>query len=244
MDVIVINLDRSADRLAAFSRRNGHLQAVRRFAAIDGRGLDPLRLIADGVIEPAIAALYTKGALGCALSHRALWDAAISGGQPLMLCEDDAIFNRRFEATATALVDRSLPGDWDIVLWGYNFDEYIQIDMLPGVSRAVMQFDQAAMRGAIAQFQDSAIVPLLFPLHRALGCPAYSISSKGARLLRDHCFPLRELTLALPGRRVVRGRGIDIAMNEAYPRLKAFACVPPLVITENDHDISTTRHPE
>ena len=81
---------------------------------------------------------------------------------------------------------------------------------------------------------------MLFRLHRALGSPCYSVSPKGAGLLRGHCFPLRAMTLPLPGRRVVPGRGIDMTMNEAYPRLQAFACVPPLVITENDHANSTT----
>ncbi|HUZ73155.1 MAG TPA: glycosyltransferase family 25 protein [Stellaceae bacterium] len=244
MDVTVINLDRSADRLATFARRNGHLRSVTRFAAVDGRGLDAQRLIADGVIEPAVANSYTKGALGCALSHRALWEAAISGQRPITICEDDAIFNRRFEDTAATLIERALPPDWDIVLWGYNFDEYVQIDLLPGVSRALMQFDQEAMRKGVALFQDSVVAPLLLRLHRALGCMCYSISPKGAGLLRGHCFPLRDMMLTLPGRRVVQARGIDIPMNEAYPGLKAFACMPPLAITENDHGISTTQRPD
>jgi glycosyl transferase, family 25 len=242
MDIVVINRDRDATRLAAFRRRNGHLRSVTRFAAVDGDTLDSDRLVTDGIIAPAIAATYTKGALGCALSHRALWEAAVAGRRAATVCEDDAIFNRGFEATV-ARMERTLPPDWDFVLWGYNFDEYLQIDLLPGVSRALMLFDQAAMRQAIAPFQDSAIAPLLFRLHRALGTPCYSISPKGAALLRDHCFPLRPMTLALPGRRLVRGRGHDMLMNEAYPRLLAFASVPPLVVTENDHATSTVQPP-
>ena len=78
MDVHVISLARSPDRLEAFQRSNAHLDGARIFEGIDGRALARQELIRDGVIAPDLD--YSPGALGGALSHRALWRVAAGGG--------------------------------------------------------------------------------------------------------------------------------------------------------------------
>jgi GR25 family glycosyltransferase involved in LPS biosynthesis len=241
MDIALINLDRTPDRLAEFVRVNRHLQTVKRYAAVDGRTLDTNALIADGLIEPAILAAYTKGALGNACSHLGLWGIAVQESRAVTVCEDDAILNRHFAEAADRLM-AALPADWDIVLWGWNFDSYLLFDMLPGVSTCLAAFDQAAMRAGVEHFQAQAVSPRLFRLQRAFGCPCYSISAKGAALFRSHCIPLREMPVFFPGLNRHRPNdGIDIPMNDAYPQLQAYVSFPPLAITPNRHDISTSR---
>ena len=93
MDVHLINLDRSTDRLARFREINGHVENVRRFAAIDGAAADLSSLIARGVLGPGIRRFYSTGAIGCALSHLALWDEVIRTQKSSTICEDDAIFH-------------------------------------------------------------------------------------------------------------------------------------------------------
>jgi glycosyl transferase, family 25 len=126
------------------------------------------------------------------------------------------------------------------VLWGWNFDSILYFDLLPGISSCVSLFDQQAMRSGVESFQVQPILPRLFRLLRAFGIPCYSISPKGAQLLRGHCLPLREMPVFFPGlNREIPNNGIDIMTNDAYPRINAYVSFPPLVITKNEHERTT-----
>jgi GR25 family glycosyltransferase involved in LPS biosynthesis len=74
MNINVINLDRTPERLAAFCSINAHLPRVVRFPAIDGQNVAPDDLRRGGMLDGSVD--YTPGAFGCALSHLALWDMA------------------------------------------------------------------------------------------------------------------------------------------------------------------------
>ena len=60
----LINLDRSPDRLAEFTRVNAHLGDVSRFAAVDGKTLDIDALARIRLLDPRIIPPYTMGAVG------------------------------------------------------------------------------------------------------------------------------------------------------------------------------------
>jgi GR25 family glycosyltransferase involved in LPS biosynthesis len=230
----LINLDRAEGRRRRFAAANSDLRDVLRFAAVDGSGLDLPELIRDGLIDPRIAETYTPARLGGALSHLAVWEKAIAAGEALTICEDDAILHPDFAAQSARLL-RELPAEWDIVLWGWNFDAALDIDLLPGVSPCLVLFEQPKLRAAAARFQQLPISPQLFRLRQALGLPCYSVSPKGARALREFCLPLRPMQLRLPGRdRRLRNVGIDCMMAGLYPEIVAFASFPPLAITKNE----------
>lgn len=159
MQIHLINLDRSTERLAEFTARNRHLTDVTRFTAIDGRQADRGALVAQGIIGPNLN--YTDGALGNCLSHLALWERAIAANRSITLCEDDAIFNRGFERDAAALID-SLPADWHVIFWGWNFDAGALFELLPGVSWFRAEFDQGQMRNGIERFQAADVRPRAF----------------------------------------------------------------------------------
>jgi hypothetical protein len=113
---------------------------------------------------------------------------------------------------------------------------------LPGVSPCLCCFDEERMRAGIAAFQDRAVVPQVFRLQRALGIPCYSISAKGARVLKAACVPLARIKVYFPGLdRHLPDFGIDIMMNNAYPQITAFVSFPPLVITRNEIGKSTVQ---
>jgi glycosyl transferase family 25 len=241
MQIHLINLDRSTERLSEFKAANPHLENVRRFSAIDGYKQDIAALVAGGAFEAGVAEGYTPGARGAALSHLALWEEAIEKGEALTICEDDAIFNRHF-ATAAARVLDALPPDWDFILWGWNFDSYLLFDLLPGVSPCLGCFDEERMRSAVEGFQEQAVTPQSFRLQRALGIPCYSISPKGAHALKAACLPLARIRVFFPGlNRHLPNFGIDVMMNNAYPQLSAFVSFPPLVITRNEIGKSTVQ---
>ena len=241
MSIHLINLDRSTERLAEFKAANPHLENVRRFSAIDGYRQDIAALVKSGIFEAGVAEGYTPGALGAALSHLALWEEAIAAGQDVTICEDDAIFNRHFAATAARVIG-ALPPDWDFILWGWNFDSYLLFDLPGGVSPCLCCFDEEQMRAAVAPFQDQAVTPQAFRLRRALGIPCYSISPKGARALKAACLPLARIKVHFPGlNRHLPNFGIDVMMNNAYPQISAFVSFPPLVITRNEIRKSTVQ---
>lgn len=221
----VISLDRTPERRAKFSELNQgqHFEFVR---AIDGRDISPL---------PG----YTRGASGCALSHRMLWEEAAETG-PLTIAEDDAIFHPKFaEKSAQAIT--KLPFGWDIIIWAWNFDSILAFEITPGV-HAVLVTNQGELRESIEGWLASDPDPIVLPFGRSLGTPSYTVSRKGANKLIQGCFPMRGGPVFFCGlNRELPENGIDIAMNRLYPDLSAYACIPPLAVTPNINEESLTR---
>jgi glycosyl transferase, family 25 len=249
MIVDFINLDRFAERRQEFMSNNAHLSEVRRCGLFDGRGLDPAALAAAGVIDREVMKTYTAGALGVALAHIHLWDGPIRTGQPATICEDDAIFHRDFERRAEAMIAR-LPEDWDVFLYGWNFDAMLLLDMLPGISPALVFCDEDRLRAHAGEFQRHSQPSQPFRVLQCFGgALAYTISPKGAAILKAFCLPIRPLAVTMPGPsrnlrsdRLLANIGIDVMMAAAYPQLNAFIAFPPLAASKNDHGISTIRH--
>lgn len=240
MDTYVINLDRSIDRWRTFEALN-HLVRERllRMSGVDGRTLARGDLLARGLIAADLD--YGDGALGAALSHLALWELALEQNRPLTICEDDSVFNRNFWTASEALVQQ-LGADWDLVLWGWNFDSILAFELIPGVSRCVGTFNQDALRNGILAFQAADVRPLLFRLYHAFGSVSYSVSPRGARALRRFCLPLRPMQIPVPGLgRVLPNIDLSVMMNALYARINAFVSFPPLVVTPNDAAVSTIR---
>ena len=239
MIIHLINLDRSPDRLAEFQRVNEHIANVDRFSAVDGQTVDVASLVTNRMIDPVAKPSYSQGAIGAALSHGALWSRAIEENRPLTICEDDAIFHSEFERLSQSLI-ATLPPDWDLISWGWNFDANLLIDFIPGISPCLCTFDQGSLVIHATDFKTRRVQPLAFPLLRSFGIPCYSVSPRGAQLLKSTCFPLRTMTIFFPGiGRHIPNVGIDVVMNAAYPNMKAYVSFPPLVITKNERNRST-----
>ncbi|HYD62312.1 MAG TPA: glycosyltransferase family 25 protein [Noviherbaspirillum sp.] len=235
-DIKVINLERSAERREKFARLNRHID-YEFFKAVDGAGLSVESIAGSGLFDANLA--YTPGAYGCALSHLRLWEEAIATDRVVTVAEDDAIFRSDFDVRQRAAI-QSAPADWDIIIWGWNLDYVLSLSFMPGISPAIAYFDQEQMRSAIAAFQSFDARPNLLGLDKCWGIPAYSISPAGARKFKERCFPLKPLELTVPLTDIrLSNTGIDSAMNAIYGSTKSFVCFPPLVVTENDHSIST-----
>jgi GR25 family glycosyltransferase involved in LPS biosynthesis len=245
MDIYVINLERCPDRLEEFRNLNFPVAAnFIRWPAADGTTLDPSLLIRQQRLDPNVLQHYTSGALGCAQSHLALWEHAVDTARAVTLCEDDVVFNIEFAAVAEQALAR-LPADWDLVMWGWNFDAHLMLRMLPGVSPCCATFDQDKMLAGMHIFQRQHVDFRLFPLLRSFGTPCYSISPKGAQVLYRHCLPLRPMQVFFPGLNCTfPNNGIDMMMNAAYPDMQAFVSFPPLVVVKNDHAASTVLPPD
>jgi GR25 family glycosyltransferase involved in LPS biosynthesis len=230
-----INLDRSPDRLALFRRTNAHLKHVVRVAAIDGKAVDRDELVAKGIFAREVADTYADGAIGCALSHISRWRYAVEAGRPLTVAEDDAIIHRSFETSASKILS-DLPPDWDVMVWGWNFDAHVKFDLLPGISGCTGEFFQEDLRRGWHNFQDLELRPQPFRLFANYGTICYTVSPKGAAAFLERAIPIRN---EAPG---IINWGMDMSLNPLYPSLSAFVCFPPLVITLNDTSISTIQN--
>jgi glycosyl transferase, family 25 len=236
--IVVINLDHCVDTLEAFRRRNAHLGPVRRFPAVAGAVLDRAELQDRGVIAGDID--YSDGALGCALSHVALWQEIACGTRMVTVCEDDAVFAGDFVATANARL-AALADGWDIVLWGWNFDSWLVFQVLPGRPACLVHGTGSVTDADLGAASHASASPQLFRLDRACGTLCYTISPNGAARMLAHCRPLRPLPIFLPELRVnVANSGIDLMMSTAYSQMRAYVSVPPLAISPNLNADSTT----
>ncbi len=236
--VQVISLRRSQPRRVEFARNNPGLH-FEFFDAVDGSGLSPSSIAQSGLFLPGLP--YSGGAVGCALSHLRLWEQAIDAGRPLTIAEDDTVFRRDFVPARDAAL-AALGPDWDLVMWGWNFDSILSIRALPGVSPAVLLFSQDELRRSMDRFVSMTDPPHLWRLERCFGTPCYTISPQGARRLRELCFPLAPFSLYFPVLdRQLPNNGIDIAMNRIYAATRSHVAFPPLVATPNDRAASTVQ---
>lgn len=241
LPVHVISLQRTPERRAAFEEMNRGL-SYRFVDAIDGRELDRNSPLAIAHVAPDLQH-YTRGGVGCALSHRSLWDLADRENRAVTIAEDDAILRADFEVRSREAMDR-LPTDWDIVLWGWNFDSLLSLNAMPGISHCVMIFDQARLRQSIPAFRSMAAEPHLFRLDKCFGCCCYTISPAGARKFKAHCFPLRNHQVFFPAmNKNIQNFGIDVAMSGLYAQAQSFVAFPPLAVSKNEREVSTIQTP-
>jgi GR25 family glycosyltransferase involved in LPS biosynthesis len=237
MKKFVISLKSTPGRLQTFTSRNADHDDIEVFDAIDGKTVE-ITASADGAISNNDLD-YTSSAIGCALSHRALWKHAIALDESITICEDDVVLHRDFSDQARRLIE-FVGRDWDLILWGWNFDAPLVAEISPNLSPCAMQFDQQSLRANWRSYITTPIAPSALKLWSAFGIPCYSISPNGAKKFLSNSFPLKNFVWTVPcfgyG---VSNYGIDVAMCSIYRQTDSFVCFPPLAVTENDHAIST-----
>ena len=222
--IYLINLDRSTERLRLFNECNGHVHGITRVSAVDGQTLDRAELVRTGYIEDDLK--YGPGTLGCAMSHIRLWEVAAVEDRSITIFEDDAVVSLQFETQAREILS-ALPDDWDLIQWGYNLNPSFAWIHL-GVSKIRLNCYAGRDLGGFQSRQFRAAPVRL--LH-SFGSTAYSISAKGARAALDYCLPLRRRLITFPEADViVEDTGKDIALCGLYPSIKAFLCLPQLIV--------------
>ena len=175
-DSFVINLRDRKERLQVFEACAQKAKLTcERVEAVDTRTFSQIEALLGDVDPTAYSALLqdvqrghrsshsalTQGAIGCALSHRAVSELGLQRNLPLIaVFEDDA----DLPADALARIDQCLtnaPADWDVILLGWS--------------------------GAPPRDDGSA----LQRVSRFVGCHAYLLNARGMRALVELNSPVR-----------------------------------------------------
>jgi len=102
-----------------------------RFDAVDGRKINidniDRSIITDNGRRQIIqkkqqtyGVSLTYGSLGCALSHKKIWEECITANKPFLILEDDIIPHKNFNTIFTNICHRLSSIDYDIFYIGYN----------------------------------------------------------------------------------------------------------------------------
>ena len=241
VQALVINLDRATARMAQFLADNTMPGMMfQRVAAVDGQNLDRDELVRTQHIHPDLR--FSGPVLGCALSHIACWRHVAQGQQPVLICEDDAVFRHDFPVLHHHL--GRMIEQADIVYWTCNFDMHVTCDM-PGLGQTTLLFDKAVTETneGLAAFQSQQSATILYRARRIWGTAAYTVTPRGAQRLLDLVLPLRHADryCHLPdgiGRTTQLGFtsvGIDMDMGMTHiDQLDGWVAVPPVVVARND----------
>jgi GR25 family glycosyltransferase involved in LPS biosynthesis len=238
LPAFVISLSRTPQRLAAFRKNNDGLGLdVRHHEGVDGKEANLRKLVKWGKITET--ANYKPGMIGSALSHGELWQKAVDLGQTVLVFEDDARLRKDFAVQADGLLKEA--GDFDLVMFGFNTDYQLATGLFPGCDTLSVFSNRYPSAADMDLFAASTTRPALLPLRGMFGGCAYAISPKGADALLKACFPLdnKPVTFA-PGKTPFPAFSLNGMMNTAYKDIKAYISFPPIVLSPNDQQATTT----
>jgi glycosyl transferase family 25 len=244
--VLVISLDRYADRLSRFMAYNTMPGIdIVRVSAVDGQKLDRARLVAGKTSSTDL--IYSNNSIACSLSHVQCWQQIIELGRPAVVCEDDVALRRDFaelhEAFAPALAEA------DAIFRTFNFDMHVAYQV-PGMGICTTIYDESHFHdeARIARFQAGTVATALYRPERLWGVACYTVTPRGAAKLLDRILPLRNATVDFPYPTGLKqmstcnfpSLSIDLDIGLVHVKqLEAWVAVPPIAIHVTHDNVST-----
>lgn len=134
MKNFVINLKRQPEKYEHFLKLNADARIpFAQFEACDGAGLSEDEIGALKIAVPGLK--FTRGSIGCAVSHQRIWQQVAEAHEPILVFEDDAAIRNDFNEVYPRLL-ASLES-WDYLTFGYNTDSILDIEIARGMTSAV-----------------------------------------------------------------------------------------------------------
>ena len=232
---IAITLDPQGARYKNFLKNNNHL-TVETFQGVKGTELSKQEIVSQGLAtnDLVLSPLMTHGTIGCAASHRSIWDRSTSEGRGYFILEDDCYTHPKIIDFINQNVEFLM--SIDICFFGINTDSILETLSPTGLVRLSL-FDpkhpsEEWIKYAISKTNIQQVA--MHKLIKAFGFCAYFISPNGAERLKTKTFPLSLETTNIPLITDKMPRvSIDRAANGEYSKLKAFVCQPFLAYTPN-----------
>lgn len=240
--IFIINLNKSTDRRENFIKNNSKYLSLSKnmnddytfFEAIDGNSIN-INLLPDSILQKK-SVNYTKGSIGCALSHLALWEKCIELNEPILIMEDDVILHSKFMSHLNNVYNNMLPIGWDIVQLSYNCDSIISYHNTV-YEKCVCSFSQKkTTQQDIDLFILSKINPTVRKLIHSFGTSSYLLSPSGAKKFKEKCFPLNNQKINIPLLGNISCFTIDCMMNAIYKDTNSYICIIPFVMSMHLHE--------
>lgn len=233
---VVISL--TTELFKAFCTRNGGAGlSFHHFAAVDGAKIKDRSELRGILADDAQG--YSRGGVGCAMSHAALWRQCAASTENFVIFEDDAVLRDDFVQKSQALLASAR--SWDIIFFGCNTDTIVSIPYAGGIDFTGQFSTLYPKPEQIAAFTTLTDEVNLLRLKFSFGLCGYAVSPAGAQKLIAYTLPMdnRPVYIA-PEDRTIPAYSIDCMMIDAYTRMEAYMCFPPLVMTPNDQATSQT----
>ena len=165
--VVLINLDRDADRLAHMRAQLDRLgMAFERFPAVRGADL-PDYLRGFFPREEDGSGFLSAGEIGCYASQLAVYQRIVERNEPTLVLEDDVALPDDLPALLDALL-AALPQDWDMVrLSSTPKRAYVTLAELPG-GRALVRYSISPGSNGAILVSPSGARKFLKPVPRVL----------------------------------------------------------------------------
>jgi glycosyl transferase family 25 len=198
--VIVISLRRATERHPRVAERLAGLRHEILWGS-DIRELDLAALERTGAWSPARARevhrnskLMAPGHIGCAFSHRAVWQAIVDNGwQRTLIFEDDVLPRPEARGPIPEQALSELPPDWDLVYLGYEhgevtrpWDRVKQAVYLPLAALRLIKWTPRMVLG----LHPSPYSPHLRRAGKHHGAHAYGVTQRCARILLEAQTPV------------------------------------------------------
>ena len=148
--------------------------------------------------------------------------------EALTILEDDTVLVGDFAAASQRVLDE-VP-DWQLVVWGWNFDVLLWAEIPEGVSPCRLGFDQEMMREKIGAFPADRRPRAPVRLRHFFGTHAYSITPAGAAIMLDACLPMTDRLIRFCDGSVFHNLTKDTDVAAAVGGMRAYACMPPLAL--------------
>lgn len=238
---VAITLDAQGSRFNHFTRNNRHLN-ITPFQAVRGDRLEKEEIINQRLATDDLASttLLTNGAIGCAASHKAIWEKSVKEGNNYFVMEDDCYTHPKINDFIAKNINRLTSAD--ICFFGINTDS-ILLSTSPQGLTSVSLFEPKYPSPEWITKSLSTTATSRVELHRlikAFGLCAYFISPKGAQRLTEKIFPLSLKTTNIP---LITERMPAISIDRSgctiYAEIEALICKPFLAYTPNTD--STTK---
>ncbi len=231
----VITLDVRGRRFKLFQENNQHLD-FEAYTGVRGAEISFAERIYQRLMSPeAIAAkLATDGEVGCAASHKRLWEKAATSRHGLLILEDDAATHPELSAYIEKNRDRIAQSD--VFLFCVNTDSVLGVEQ-PSSLRQACVFepkypDYEWIHNSLAR-TDWQLVQN-WKLINGFGLCCYFITPKGAKKLLNLIFPLTvQKTHIQTFNITVPGISIDKRLNAFYAELDARISIPFLAFSPN-----------
>jgi len=226
MEIFVISLKNSKCR-SEFDKLNKNIIHYQYFDAIDGNNV---KLDSNIIKKNTIG--YTKGQIGCALSHLCMWEKCIKLNRPIVIMEDDAFVSYDFNKNLDSII-KMLPNRWQLLQLCYNCDSILSYSNT-NFENAISIFTKKKFDdNDILEFQKSKIHPTIAKLNISFGAGCYVLNPDGAKFLKRECFPLDNRILNVPFVGNLKAYTIDCMMTYLYNKMNAYVCPIPFVMTKH-----------